>query len=329
MSRAGPGSRQTAVSCYHSMDRQRAVRIVDPYKSQGTPGVRSRMEEHAGDPSPDNRKDIGSPPGPRLDAEAGLPIYVRRFYETASSLPGIRGRVFIIGGTPEEAAAVRALGAEEAIVANPQLAQPGFRGRSNRLTDPHIQLLASVAEEVQTEAGSIDLILSTCVIEHILDIPSVLEKAAELLKPGGLCLIHGGPVWTADRGHHVWVQAADGTRYFFNGQGDAQPILPWEHLLFSGGELRKRLVDRGVPADHADTIIEHIYSSDKINRSSPTATEEMVLQAPLHCMYFKRLFGRIPRGETANMLTAVCPLRDLSTWAVEFKLRKPDRSGHP
>jgi len=285
------------------------------------------MKKHAGDPSPNDGRDMGSPPSPQPEAESGPPIYVRRFYETASSLPGIRGRVFIVGGVPEEAVAVRAMGAQEVIVANPGLARPGLQKKCGRIKDPHIQLLVSVAEEVQTEAGSIDVILSTCVIEHIVDIPSVLEKAAQLLKPGGLCLIHGGPVWTADCGHHVWVRTADGTRYFFDGKGDSQPVQPWEHLLFSGGELKKRLAGRGVPADHADRIVEYIYGSDKLNRLSPTEIEEEALQSRLDCMYFKREFGKIPRGDIGRLLTERYPLRDLSTWAVELKLRKPDPLG--
>jgi|GEM_PF-5584666 len=252
-----------------------------------------------------------------------LPVYSRRFYQRASILPGIRGRVFIVGGTPEEAQAVRALGAKHVVVANPQFSKPWFSDRCLRIDDPGIQLLPTFAEEAQVEPGSIDAILSTCVIEHILDVPSVLSKSAELLRPGGQCLIHGGPVWTADRGHHVWVETADGTKYFFNERGDSQPVQAWEHLLLSAGELHERLVTRGVPTDHADHIIEYIYDSKKVNRLSPTQIEVAALRSPLRCVFFKRLFGKVPDRATARKLSSGFCLPDLGTWAVEFRLEKP------
>jgi hypothetical protein len=59
-----------------------------------------------------------------IDGVEGLYPYLRTFYQRALSTPGIRGRVFIVGGTEHEALACLALGADEVFVANPWFARP-------------------------------------------------------------------------------------------------------------------------------------------------------------------------------------------------------------
>ena len=251
-----------------------------------------------------------------------LPDYSRKFYERASTIPGFDGQVLIIGGTPEEAQAVRALGAKYVVIVNPELSTPRLIERCRQVNDPRIELVSKLIEDAQLVPQSFDLILSECAIEHMLDLPRVLKHVADLLKRGGRGLMHGGPVWTADRGHHVWVKTADGTRYFFNEKGDAQPIQPWEHLLFADHELWTRLVERGIPKDHATAIVHHIYHSHKLNRLSPSTIEQMVLSSPLYCRYFTRHFGNIPDEHTANRIAETYTRTDLATWAIEFSFER-------
>jgi len=252
----------------------------------------------------------------------GLHPYLRSFYQRASNTLGINGRVFIVGGTEHEALACLTFGAEDVIVANPWFAEPWYKKNIQEFDNPHVRLCGSFAEDVEIEAGCIDIVLSTCVVEHILNIPSVLDKIAELLKPGGRSLIHGGPVWTGPKGHHLWTVAEDGTRYFFNGSGDEQPINAWEHLLFSPDEFQERLVKRYVPSEHAKKIVEHIHFSKNLNRLSPSEIEEMVIASKLRCVSFKRIFDETPDEDTLQALSEEFSIADLSTWAIEFTLEK-------
>jgi hypothetical protein len=175
---------------------------------------------------------------------------------------------------------------------------------------------------VELEQRPFDRVLSACVVEHLRDIPAVLAKVGELLRPGGRALIYGGPVWTGPRGHHLWVVAPDGTKYFFHGSGDEQPVEKWEHLLCSPAELGRRLVARGLPEDHAAKIVEHVYSSPILNRLSPTQIEDMALASTLSSVSFQRIYEQVPSGEQARALSERYSLADLSTRAVEFLLEK-------
>ena len=257
-----------------------------------------------------------------LNRVDGLRPYLRSFYQRASKNPGIHGRVFIVGGTEHEALACLALGAEDVVVANPWFAEPRYQEKNQEFINPHVRLYGSFAEDVDIKAGCIDVVLSTCVIEHILDIPSVLDKIAELLKPGGRALIHGGPIWTGAKGHHLWTVAEDGTRYFFNGSGDEQPVNAWEHLQFSPDEFHERLVERSVPPEHAKKIVEHIHFSINLNRLSPSDIEEMAIASKLFCVSFKRIYDETPDENTLQALSEEFSIADLSTWAVEFTLEK-------
>ena len=250
------------------------------------------------------------------------PYLQAAFYRRISTLLEIRGAVFIVGGTPEEGRTVLELGAKHVFVANPWFAEPWYQDRVHEVEDPRIHLLGSPAEDVDLDANSIDLVLGRCVLEHMPDIPATLEKMARIMRPGARCLLHGGPVWTADRGHHVWVVAPDGTRYFFNGKGDVQPLGPWEHLLKTPGELAVRLEAEGLPASHAEAIVAYVHRSGKVNRLSPSAIEESVLRSPLIPVSFQRIFGYLPDDFVARELSGRFTLADLGTWAVEARLEK-------
>jgi len=250
------------------------------------------------------------------------PYLQAAFYDRISTLLEVRGAVFIVGGTPEEGRTVLELGADEVFVANPWFVEPWYQDRVREVDDARIHLLGSPAEDVDLDANSIDLVLGRCVLEHMPDIPATLENMARLMRPGARCLLHGGPVWTADRGHHVWVVAPNGTRYFFNGRGDVQPLGPWEHLLKAPGDLAARLGGEGLPPDHVEGIVEYVYRSAKVNRLSPSAMEESVLRSPLATVSFQRIFGNLPDGSLVRSLADRFTLADLSTWAVEARLEK-------
>jgi len=257
-----------------------------------------------------------------VDGVEGLYPYLRTFYQRAAVTPGIRGRVFIVGGTEHEALACLALGADEVFVANPWFARPWYQKRLGSFAHPQVHLLGTIAEQVDLEAGSVDRVLSACVVEHLRDIPAVLAKVGELLRPGGRALIYGGPVWTGPCGHHLWVVAADGTKYFFDGSGDRQPLEGWEHLLCSPAELGRRLGERGLPEDHVAKIVDHVFSSLNLNRLSPTQIEDMALASTLNSVSFQRIYEQVPSGERLLALSDRYSIADLSTRAVEFLLEK-------
>lgn len=57
--------------------------------------------------------------------------------------------------------------------------------------------------------GSVDVIFSYAVLEHISDLPLMAERARKALKPGGIFLASYGPLWYGPNGDHTFPRSED------------------------------------------------------------------------------------------------------------------------
>lgn len=110
---------------------------------------------------------------------------------------------------------------------------------------------------------SLDIIFGVAVIEHITGIDKLLEEASKILRPGGILFMHGGPIWTSAKGHHLYHKV-DGQLYAFTDENC--PIDRWEHLMTNQMSLAQKMRERNVSDRHADILAEWIYNTDENNR---------------------------------------------------------------
>ena len=132
---------------------------------------------------------------------------------------------------------------------------------SRRLSDGHL-LLNMDARALEFPDGEFDIVLGIAVLEHLLDLDRVLAEIFRVLARNGGAYLHGGPLWSCGRGHHVWVQA-DGVKYEFNANN---PVPDWSHLILDRDEMKSCLEERRIPAAHARKIVEWIYDDPRLNR---------------------------------------------------------------
>ena len=146
------------------------------------------------------------------------------------------------------------------------------------------------------EAGCFDIVFGLSIIEHIPHPDRFLDEVHRVLKPGGLALFEGFPLWSSPRGHHLWVAAWSGpyagkatTNYLFTGLShvdSSNPVPDWAHLLMEQAELEDHLARRSLPASDIACIVNWIYRSQDINRLSTgeltrayTTSKMVVLEA--------------------------------------------------
>lgn len=112
-----------------------------------------------------------------------------------------------------------------------------------------------------------DAVIACNALEHLRDLDLCLKEALRKLKPGGLLVMHGGPLWPCRQGHHVWV-SIEGALYGFGTPTD--PMPPWGHLTHTESELRQHFGERGLPQSHIDAILDQVYHGQGKNRRSYT-----------------------------------------------------------
>lgn len=87
---------------------------------------------------------------------------------------------------------------------------------SERYDRNNYKMLYSDARNLpMVDCGSIDLIVSDAVLEHIQGIDKLFDEIHRILKPGGKAYLATSPIWFTYNGGHQW-------RYI---------PLPWIHLL--------------------------------------------------------------------------------------------------
>lgn len=155
---------------------------------------------------------------------------------------------------------------------------------------PTIKFHKTDAGTLPFENESFDIAYGRAVLEHIHKPEAIAEELVRVLKPGGMFYLDGGPMWTCRHGHHVWVNSTEGIDYIFPNHNVFEP---WEHLMYSTEELQKRLTQRGIPENHVNLIIQHVFFSNDQSRLAPTTIIDSFL--------------RLTRLETLPIRVAVGP----------------------
>jgi len=111
--------------------------------------------------------------------------------------------------------------------------------------------------------GTFNHVFSVATVEHLLDLPRALEESARVLKPGGTLYVWFGPIWSAARGHHVWVDADRQSVRFKDAA--TNPIPDFAHLILTREQMREALVRR-INAGLADAVVASVYDTTFLNR---------------------------------------------------------------
>ena len=118
---------------------------------------------------------------------------------------------------------------------------------------------------VHFEPQSVDICYGIAVLEHIPDTWKMLESIKAILKPGGLLYLHGGPIWSSAKGHHLFTKV-NGKAFKFSDRDC--PIQNWEHLTCDADELTDRIISRGIDKNSAIHLANWIFTTDEQNRYS-------------------------------------------------------------
>lgn len=110
---------------------------------------------------------------------------------------------------------------------------------------------------------SVDVVYAINALEHFPDLPAVLASIARVVRPGGIVLLHGHPLWTSARGHHALVGDPSGWRVHFGEPND--PVPPWGHLTLSPEAMRPHLAH--LDPDTAAAVLDWCYASPLITRT--------------------------------------------------------------
>lgn len=120
--------------------------------------------------------------------------------------------------------------------------------------------IGDICSEDIFDANQFDVVTSLSVLEHI-DLPSAFANIHRILRPGGICASHFGPVWSGPYGHHLYLDPNDPLLHFSGGK------LPgWMHLLSSPTEIRTFYLDNGYSDEAVRQVLIHLFETDMINR---------------------------------------------------------------
>ena len=99
---------------------------------------------------------------------------------------------------------------------------------------------------------SVDCVYSINTFEHVLDLESCIDNIFRVLKPGGLFFTKFAPIWSSQRGHHMWVWHK-GKAVTFN-----DDIIPGWHHLSHGQRDLKEMLDKRIDGDLSKKIIDYV-----------------------------------------------------------------------
>lgn len=185
-----------------------------------------------------------------------------RKIETMARYRPLKGAVVVEVGADLDSISARMLvdaGAKRVISTN-------FEKRWKESAEGPIERRRLDAREIAGafEPGSVDIVFGVSVIEHIDGLDEFFAGARRVLAKDGLLYAHGGPIWSAAKGHHVIVKGA-AAEYRF-GVAEKNPIPDWAHLVHTEPSLAAALAARGVPDFDATLIARFVYRSPALNR---------------------------------------------------------------
>jgi SAM-dependent methyltransferase len=142
------------------------------------------------------------------------------------------------------------------------------------------------------EPNSFDVVYGLSVIEHIPNPQLLLEELYKVLRPNGMALLQGNPIWSSPKGHHLWIGnyksspfkgkvTADYYFYPSEKRKSVNPLPDWSHLLLDSEEMASYLKLKGIPNIDIECIIEWVYRMNEINRLSMKKIAESYTTSPL------------------------------------------------
>lgn len=163
-----------------------------------------------------------------------------------------------IGGSPpfDSAQELVARGAKKVVCID---CRPNFKDQ--RIAE-NIVFRNMDARKLKFRRNTFDLVFGVAVLEHLNNLDTVLSELHRVLVKGGYAYLHGGPIWSCNLGHHIYM-VIDKVQYFFN---QSNPIPNWHHLILGKEEMRTFLEERHIPGAHAEKIVEMIYDNSMLNR---------------------------------------------------------------
>lgn len=132
------------------------------------------------------------------------------------------------------------------------------------------------ASDADLPEQSFDIIYGIAIIEHVPDFERLCKAIKRFLKPDGVIYFQGCPMWAGALGHHVWYSPDSDEEFeavFAKGGGKKakpmqysftlnNPIPDWAHLAMSPAELELLLIEKGIPAAHAEGIVKYVHNLD-------------------------------------------------------------------
>lgn len=121
-------------------------------------------------------------------------------------------------------------GAKKVIGVDPELSRVNFAQEYLKREAPELNgrvifYHGTISDHLEELCSSIDVIVSKDSFEHIINLENEVERAFEVLKPGGLLFAGFGPLYNSPYGDHKATNAK----------------LPWFHLILPERFLLKRL----------------------------------------------------------------------------------------
>ena len=167
--------------------------------------------------------------------------------------------------------------------------------------------------------NSYDFIFSTNAFEHINKLNTGLKNMRRLLSPGGHLSALFGPIWSSNKGHHLWVNDEKGDLYTFNDD----TIMPWGHLLYSEEEMKDFLSNK-FSKTTTEFILKSIYGNEVVNHLFYDDYYKMVNDLGLEVLEFRDWHSPIfPDAKTLEVLKSKWGDRNFSTISIKILLKKP------
>lgn len=173
-------------------------------------------------------------------------------------------------------------------------------------------------------AGTFDAAFGVAVLEHLNNLPLVLDQLHTVLKSEAVVLLHGLPIWTSWDGHHLWVDRGE-KKYRFNSP-DLNPISDWYHLLLDYESMIEYLVDEGkIGSEDAMEISRRTYRSHNLSRAGYSDLVSAFKHSRFEMVKLTEWFGKRPSTDIARRLeqTRWGGHERFDVEGLEFVVKKP------
>ncbi|QCO07242.1 methyltransferase domain-containing protein [Azospirillum argentinense] len=118
--------------------------------------------------------------------------------------------------------------------------------------------------DLQGFDNKFDMSISINTLEHIADLPGMLNTVKRIMIPGGYHISVWGPIWSGHVGHHI-NSVFDSVHNKYYNMPNHIPFNAWDHLLLSPAEMYHNLL-QNCSDQAAREIVRQTYTSERINR---------------------------------------------------------------